>query len=375
MNEAQLTMKRLIAALILLAAVALLSACGGGESAALIDSAAETAEEVVDEAEAELEEETEVEPLDEAEEETEAEPEAEPDVEAEEAAPEVTTISHTLGETEIVGVPERVVALEWTYVEDLLALGIQPVGVADIAGYETWVNVQPELADDVTDVGTRQEPNLEAIAALEPDLIIGVEFRHAPIYEDLSSIAPTIIFNPYPAEAGPDQFAEMEETFLTIAEAVQRQGEASEVLADMEATFAEGYDQLEAAGLIGSEFVLAQAFSAEGGPQVRLFTDNSMAVQIFNRLGLENAWEGGFEQYGFSTVGIEALAEVQDANFLYVVQSDDDVFANQADNPVWNSLQFVQEDRTYPLGGDTWLFGGPLSAELVVEKTVDLLTE
>ncbi|MGB3760615.1 MAG: ABC transporter substrate-binding protein, partial [Rivularia sp. (in: cyanobacteria)] len=66
--------------------------------------------------------------------------------------------------------PSRVVALGWVYVEDLLALGIQPVGVADIEGYQKFVNIQPQLAASVVDVGTRAEPNLEAIAQLEPDL-------------------------------------------------------------------------------------------------------------------------------------------------------------------------------------------------------------
>ena len=93
-------------------------------------------------------------------------------------------IEHAAGVTIIESIPERVVVLEWTYAEDLLALGIQPVGVADVAGYEAWVNVEPELGDDVVDVGTRQEPSLESIAALEPDLIIGVLFRHEPIHDD-----------------------------------------------------------------------------------------------------------------------------------------------------------------------------------------------
>src|SRR5690606_18466930 len=62
-------------------------------------------------------------------------------------------IEHAAGVTIIESIPERVVVLEWTYAEDLLALGIQPVGVADVAGYEAWVNVEPELGDDVVDVG------------------------------------------------------------------------------------------------------------------------------------------------------------------------------------------------------------------------------
>lgn len=284
------------------------------------------------------------------------------------------TIEHALGSTVLEETPTRIVVLEWTYAEDLLALGIQPAGVADVDGYRKWLNVEPELAADVTDVGTRQEPSLETIVALEPDLIIGVQFRHEPIYDDLSDIAPTLIFNPYPGEDGPNQYEEMRETFLAIAKAVGREQQGQEVLTELDTTLAAAQEELAGAGYAGREFVLAQAFTSQDQPQIRVFTDNAMAVQILEGIGLENAWNVEFEQYGFSTVGVEALANVQDANFFYVVQEDDNVFENQlSDNPVWRNLAFVREARAYPLGGDTWLFGGPLSAELLVEKVVSLL--
>ncbi|MBI1296879.1 ABC transporter substrate-binding protein [bacterium] len=36
-------------------------------------------------------------------------------------------------------------------------------------------------------------------------------------------------------------------------------------------------------------------------------------------------------------------------------------------------MAFVEEGRAYPLGGDTWLFGGPLSAEVLVQTILDVL--
>src|SRR5690606_21515856 len=61
----------------------------------------------------------------------EQEPAAEPTQAEAEATGDVRIITHSFGDTEIEGVPQRIVALEWTYAEDLLALGIQPAGVAD----------------------------------------------------------------------------------------------------------------------------------------------------------------------------------------------------------------------------------------------------
>lgn len=286
-------------------------------------------------------------------------------------------IEHVAGTLVLDEPATRVVALEWTYAEDLLAVGVQPVGVADIAGYESWVNVEPSFSDDVVDVGTRQEPSLEAILALEPDLIIGVSFRHAPILDQLQDIAPTALFSPYPGEGGPSQLDEMEVTFRTVAAAVGREDRAETVLAETEDAYDAAAARIAAAGHAGDEVLLVQAFSVQNAPQIRVFTDNAMAVGILGRLGLENAWPGTYAQYGFDTVDVEGLAPVSDADaFFYVVQADDDVFAEQlADDPIWRALGFVQRDATYALGGDTWLFGGPLSAQLVAETVADLLSE
>lgn len=280
------------------------------------------------------------------------------------------------GPVELDAPAEDVVALEWTYAEDLLAVGLEPVGVADVAGYRDWVDVEPALGESVTDVGTRQEPSLESIAALEPDLIIGVQFRHEAILDQLADIAPTVLFNPYPTtEEGLTQFEEMTQTFTTIAEAVGEADQAQSVLDRMQATFDEVGSELSATNLDTDRFALAQGFTAEDAPTIRMFTSNAMAVEILEELGLENAWPGELETYGFNTVDVEPLTRIGDANFLYVAQEEDNIFTGAlADNPVWQDLEFVQADHVYPLGGDTWLFGGPLSAEVLARDVASVLT-
>lgn len=267
--------------------------------------------------------------------------------------------------------PTRIVALEWVYVEDLLALGMQPIGVADIGGYKQFVNVQLKLADTVVDVGTRQEPSLEAIAKLEPELILGVELRHEMIYDTLSSIAPTLLFNPYPPPNGPNQLDEMEQTFLAIADAVNRRDPGETVLQNMRKTFKTAEQQLRLNDLSDSSFILVHF--VPGALQPRLFTDNSMAVQVLSQIGLKNAWKGEIDRFGFNTVGVEALPAVQQANFLYIAEEDVQ-WQQFQNNPVWKGLEFVKESRIYPIGADIWVFGGPLSAQILVNKVVAALT-
>ncbi|OKH37861.1 ferrichrome ABC transporter substrate-binding protein [[Phormidium ambiguum] IAM M-71] len=262
----------------------------------------------------------------------------------------------------------RVVALEWTYVENLLALGIQPVGVADIAGYKKYVNIMPQLSQNVQDVGTRQEPSLEAIAQLQPNLILGLELRHQPILKTLSSIGKTLLFNPYVDPEKGNQFEEMQQTFRQIAQACDRVNQGEVVLKNLENSLTESSTKIKSANLAGNPFILGQFV-----PDLRLFTQNALAVQVLEKIGLKNAWGGKVDRFGFNTVGLESLLPVEKSHFLYIAENDRVPQQGFASNPVWKRLEFVKENRLYSLGEDTWVFGGPLSAQILVEKVVESL--
>ncbi|QGH34147.1 ABC transporter substrate-binding protein [Gracilibacillus salitolerans] len=287
------------------------------------------------------------------------------------------TVSDIYGEQTFEEVPERIVVLEWVYAENLLALGVQPVGMADIEGYHSWVNIEPELGEEVEDVGTRQEPNLEAIHALEPDVIITANSRHEAILESLEAIAPTLAYNSYPEEGEGTQYEEMEATFKEMAKLVQKEEQADEILTELDQSYQDIETEIADAGIENTDFVLSQAYSSDNSPVIRLFKDNAMATEIMTKIGLENAYQSeGFQLYGFDETSVESLQTAQDAHFFYIVQEDDNVFTDQlAGNPAWEELAFVKEDRTYALPGDTWTFGGPLSAEVFANQIKEALLQ
>lgn len=67
---------------------------------------------------------------------------------------------------------ERVVTAEWDHTENALALGVTPVGAGDTDQYRDWVAAGDPIPAETASIGTRSEPSLEKIAALQPDLII-----------------------------------------------------------------------------------------------------------------------------------------------------------------------------------------------------------
>jgi len=99
-------------------------------------------------------------------------------------------VEHARGTTQVPADPERVVALEPLELDTAVALGVTPVGAAvasNVTGVPGYLGVS-----GVKPVGTVPEPDLEAIAALKPDLILGTEARHSALYDQLNSIAPTV---------------------------------------------------------------------------------------------------------------------------------------------------------------------------------------
>lgn len=108
------------------------------------------------------------------------------------AAAKSRVISHTFGLTTLHGTPTRVVALEFSFVDDLADVGVKPVGIADDNNPNSIIAPIRKLVSGYTSVGLRQSPNLETIASLHPDLIIADATRDAKIYHQLQQIAPTI---------------------------------------------------------------------------------------------------------------------------------------------------------------------------------------
>lgn len=101
-------------------------------------------------------------------------------------------VKHARGTANVPAAPKRVVTLEPVQLDTSVALGVVPVGTAVLnekAGVPAYLG---EKAAGIKTVGTVQEPNIEKIAALKPDLILGTESRHSALYERLKSVAPTV---------------------------------------------------------------------------------------------------------------------------------------------------------------------------------------
>ena len=99
------------------------------------------------------------------------------------------SVEHAQGTTENVPVnPETVFVFDLGVLDTMNALGLEADGVPEAEFPESLAKY---AGADYTKIGSMKEPDFEAIAAGDPDLII-ISGRTAAAYPELSEIAPTV---------------------------------------------------------------------------------------------------------------------------------------------------------------------------------------
>ena len=276
------------------------------------------------------------------------------------------TWQHEYGHITLEQAPKRVVALNWAATEALLLLGVTPVGVADRDGYSVWVT-QPALPEGVHNVGTRVAPSLEAIAELKPDLIV-TSSEMAPAADLLERIAPTYVISVY--REGSKPLEKSTEMLVTLGEMLEREEQAQAVIADIEQTLDTQRQRLEAAGLTDRPVALVNFLDDR---HVRIYAPNGLYQTVLDGLGLDNAWPRAGNFWGFSVVGLEAIAPYEDSRVVVISPLLPGLADNLANSPFWTYLPPVQKERIYRVD-TTWPFGGLFQIKrLAIQLTDSLL--
>lgn len=293
----------------------------------------------------------------------------------EKAAGGPVTMTDSRGKEVTLDAPaEKVVVLEWGEAEMLVTLGVMPVGVADTKGYGTWVTAE-KLDDSVSDVGTRAEPSVDSIVALDPDLVVMEETRDTNLAKQLEKYVPVLVFTG--SDAG-DNLTRMREDFTMLATAVGKDAEAEEILADFDTALVEGKQKIADAGAAGQAFVMADGWQDGNAVAIRPFGEGALVSQIAIELGLKNAWTGKVDDvWGLGQTDVEGLTTIKgdDVRFVYNASDGTDVFADGLKgNRIWKSLSFVKNSRVHKLSDGIWTFGGPSSNQQYADELVKIYT-
>lgn len=269
------------------------------------------------------------------------------------------TVRHALGETIIETKPERVVVLDGGELDDVLSLGITPVGIASPEGAAAQPSYLADELAGVPDVGTTNNLNLEAIVALQPDLILGSKLRADKTYPQLAEIAPTVF--------GIRPGFPWKENFLLVADAVGEETQAESVLNDYQTRADEVRDSIE-----GDPSISLVRFMSG---KTRLYGNLSFIGVILQDVGLRRPDIQNIEELAVE-VSAETITQADGDWIFYSTYGKPDTTAKAQvlGGPLWAGMSAVENGRAIPVSDETWFLAlGPTGAMIVLDDLQNLL--
>lgn len=301
---------------------------------------------------------------------------------AEAAAAFPVTIKHKFGSTTIEKPPERVLSLGYNDQDPILALGVTPIAT------RFWFGDQPNAIFPWAQSLVAGNPpellnmpygqlNLEAIAALKPDLIIGVSSGITDKeYAALSQIAPVVAQSNEYVDFG----VPWNEQTIVIGKALGKEQEARDAVAKIEARFTQAREA-------HPEFKGKTAVIAAPAPDGQFFFSGEQheRMRFLIALGFvlppELVKIAGDSFYG--TISGEQLSQFDVDVLLWTVSPEERKRIEE--NPVYQNLRVAKEGRAIWLDttgaagsdmtGPALVFGSVLSLPIVFEQLVPQLAK
>ncbi|AZO13007.1 iron-siderophore ABC transporter substrate-binding protein [Mesorhizobium sp. M3A.F.Ca.ET.174.01.1.1] len=227
----------------------------------------------------------------------------------------------------------RIACLDDGLAETLLMLGVRPIAIADREVWEKWV-VEPALPPEVADIGTLLEPNLEFLAQLKPDVILAIPYLDG-IKPLLERVAPVKTIGIY--TEGGQPYRNAVDATRKLASLVGKVEEGEALIAATEAYFAKV--KLQLAPLSARPLYVVSFMDPRN---VRVYGQKSLFQEVFDRIGIRNAWTGETNYWGFATVGIDGLATDDDARLAYLEPLPEGAGGTLTTSPVWDAMPFVR---------------------------------
>ncbi|MFF2650191.1 ABC transporter substrate-binding protein [Streptomyces sp. NPDC058045] len=272
------------------------------------------------------------------------------------------TVEHAMGSTELTSRPERVVVLDVGELDNVVSLGVKPVGLAPTEGSPELPSYLKKDAGEPENVGTINSLNLEAIAALKPDLILGSQLRAAKSYDELSKIAPTV-FSLRPGFT-------WKENYLLNAAALDKTAEAKAKLAAYE-------KRAEALGRkLGDHKPTVSMVRYLPDGVIRLYANASFIGTILKDVGIPRPKNQDIDDLA-AEISAENIDQA-DADWIFTGVYGDPKATDKTKaqgNPLWKNLKAVKDGHAYDVPDETWYLGlGVTAADEVLDDLQRHLT-
>nr|RNJ66435.1 MAG: iron-siderophore ABC transporter substrate-binding protein [Leptolyngbya sp. IPPAS B-1204] len=246
--------------------------------------------------------------------------------------------------------------------DPLIALGIKPIGyTSDIGrGREIIASVSIDDVKGATNVGKSDQPSLEKVLQLKPDLILATD--HHP-YQLLSAIAPTV---PVPPNfETPANEAFFKEALRYVARVIGKETKAEEVLnqyqhriEELQQRLGNQLEQIEVSLIYYSNgYVYKPEKGHDAGTDVLIDT------------GLRYKLPPSGVPFSIETI------EEYDADILFIVSFEQRSLSFFLQHPIFSHLKAVKTNRAYLVSQERWDTRGILGANQILDDLFKYLLE
>ncbi|QGU94386.1 ABC transporter substrate-binding protein [Clostridium bovifaecis] len=278
--------------------------------------------------------------------------------EANKNSQEARVVKHAMGTTELKGSPERIVILTNEGTEALLALGVKPVGaVKSWTGIPWYKHIEKEM-ENVANVGLESQVNLEEIAALKPDLIIGNKMRQEKIYDQLSLIAPTVFSETLRGD--------WKENFKFYAEVLDKTEEGNKLLSDFDNRIKD--ISATAGDKLNTKISIVRFMAGK----TRIYFGDTFSGKIFKQIGFARPESQQSDEFA-EEIGKERLKEADGDVIFYFTYDEGNGEANSREqdwlnDPLFKNLNAVKNKKVFKVDDVIWnTAGGIRAANLMLD--------
>lgn len=260
---------------------------------------------------------------------------------------------------------QRIVALSGDQLDALCALGLQSriVGAALPDGSSDQPSYLGTVVHQLPGVGTRSNPDLGAIKAAKPDLIVGSQALTPKLYGQLAAIAPTV-FTGTPGAAWQDNLR-------GVGEATARGDAAGDLV---ERFITKAHD--DGATHDAAHFQASVVQFTENA--VRIYGADNFPGSVLTAIGVDRPAAQRFTDKAYIEVGSTDSDLANNANFsaadadVVYVSFDSPAAKDRAptifDSDAWHKLSAARDHRIFVVNNEIWQTGaGVVAARGIID--------
>ncbi|GAA0449898.1 iron-siderophore ABC transporter substrate-binding protein [Streptomyces sp. NPDC046215] len=279
-------------------------------------------------------------------------------------------VKTAMGDVKVKNRPQRVVVLDTAELDSAITLGVKPVGAtrADVAS--GFLNYLPkDKVDGIQDIGKIGAPNLETIAGLKPDLILGNKVRDAARYKELSKIAPTVMTETtgYPWK---DNFTRHAEALGRTAEA-QKAVDAYRAHAGQVTEALGGKDKAAAVKVNMVRFV--------EGADIRIYGRKNYIATVLADAGVGRPAIADQAKDGFSYDVSPEQIDKADTDVIFTSTYGDAEKSKESattGGTLWKNMRAVKDGKVFKVDDQLWIQGiGYTAAHKILDELKADLTK